>query len=381
MSNDDNDNNGELKIYSFGISSDKGRKALVRFRENLRKYFPQCGYSKGLTIREEPVLQLFYYDSATEIGYCRLYSKQHEGPIFPNPKKLYETYNCSVQGHINEVFHYMGSPDDPDNGMELTKFLEKYDVESDKISPETLKQLEHMVNSNKLLNTYSDALKEKKKNQESTRKNHAVKRRFEETQNDVAAVSDSSPSAIEENVEPSPSKTATTDETSATTAAVTATTAATNNERADQADVSLNESISDKQEDKKKKKPGRPKGSKGNAPNVHTKRTKHQNAGNTTTTSSITNNTYGPICQLIPASIQSLDINDSDINNVSASFSYQSQNVRLGDLPLGCVERSALCWQVFSFVVFQKSESGVRVDPNMTAEEFIKKELASVMDE
>ena len=103
------------------MSEEKGRKAAVRrkqgvqgggpdrtpqvrFRENLRKYFSDLNLADGLTLKDEPILQLFCYDQDTEIAYCRIFSPKHNGPIFSNVTELYNCYNLSQQGHPQDVF-------------------------------------------------------------------------------------------------------------------------------------------------------------------------------------------------------------------------------------------------------------------------------------
>src|SRR5690606_27461533 len=79
------DANGGIVPYRFTPSPEKGKKALVRFRETLKKYYSSCNLSEGLSLRDNPVLELFCYDVESDVGYCRLASAKHDGPVFQNP--------------------------------------------------------------------------------------------------------------------------------------------------------------------------------------------------------------------------------------------------------------------------------------------------------
>lgn len=171
------DTNQEFSVYPFFFSDGKGKKALVRFRESLRKHYSHCGKNTGLTVLDDPYLQLFCYDPDTKLGYCRLYSKNYQGPIFPDPKSLYEVYNCSSQGHLNDIFYY-NAPGDPDNGKELTSFLDKIQI----VKPSSLPQavidvFEAGVKDNKMLAAYPEALEEKRKKKATEQRNNAEKRK------------------------------------------------------------------------------------------------------------------------------------------------------------------------------------------------------------
>lgn len=323
----------QIKVYQFSFSPEKGKKALVRFRENLRKYYSHCGLTKGLGLRDEPSLQLFCYDPSTDIGYCRLVSSKHEGPMFPSPKKLYETYNCSSQGHLNDIFLYY-DPSEEDNGKELTKFLEEYDIiKPTDLGEEAIAAFSKLIEENKLLKAYDDALEEKRQKKAADSKNNAEKKKVESKPSDPLA--------------PSP------------TAALPVTQP---KEKEKTEDETVTKNVANNG-DLTKKKPGRPKGSKGFESSL--KRQKTECSG----------------WEIIPTSVQSLDINDGNLDNVTANFTYRRDHVRFGDLPQESMEKSALCWNVFSFLVDECGEEGLKIGPNVKAEDFLRSKLLGYIKE
>lgn len=157
----------DIPAYPFTMSEEKGRKAAVRFRENLRKYYNDLGLTDGLMMKDQPILQLFCYDPKTEIAFCRIWSTKHAGPIFPNVTELYNTYNLSQQGHPKDVFMYAGT--DEDRGKELGVFLETIPIlTAADFEPEQRALFEQAVESNPLLLRRDQALQEKKSHKPAT---------------------------------------------------------------------------------------------------------------------------------------------------------------------------------------------------------------------
>lgn len=160
----------ELRPYFFAFTKDKGDKATVRFRDNLRKYYPETlKLNLGLTKNDEPVLQLFCYDDTTKISYCRLYSKTHDGPIFPSIEELYNCYNLSTNSTIKGMLAYAAVNDD-DRGCELYDFLAKCEIiHADDLEPTQLAALKEAVASNGMINVFPTALEAKKRAKEEIR--------------------------------------------------------------------------------------------------------------------------------------------------------------------------------------------------------------------
>ena len=270
---------GQLIPYRFSISEEKGKKALVRFRENLRHFYPDCKLTDGLRLNDNPVLELYCYDPKTEIGYCRLSSAKHDGPIFKSPKQLYETYNCSSQGHPNDVFVYSAEGDE-DHGKELTAFLKEIEILTpDQFSAEYLELFQDAVRNNVLLNAYPNAIKQKRSAKKETKKEAA------EGQDDQAPP------------------------------------------------VTTN----------KKKRTGRPKTKTEEPAKSPVKKLKPDTP------------------PLIPTGLVSLQLDEQNFENSTATFTYQRQGVRLGDLPEESVERSTICWTVFSHLLSNAPETLAKV--------------------
>lgn len=340
----------QLKVYSFTFSQEKGKKALVRFRENLRKYYSHCGLTKGLGLRDEPYLQLFCYDPATDIGYCRLTSSVHDGPMFPSPKKLYETYNCSCQGHLNDIFLFY-DPSDEDNGKELTRFLEEYEIiKPSDFSEEAKAAFTKLIEENKLLKAYDDALEEKRQKKAADSKNNAEKKKVE---GNNPGASQSLPPSLKRNVSPISAATSTNNDSVVSNGE--------GKEKTDEENASTKPA--GQSEDQAKKKPGRPKGSKGFESSL--KRQKTESSG----------------WEIIPTTVQSLDINDGNLDNVTANFTYRRNNVRFGDLPQESMEKSALCWNVFSFLLDESPNESITIGPNVKAEDFLRAKLLGYIKE
>jgi hypothetical protein len=387
-----------VRIYSFTFSTEKGRKALVRFRENMRKYYAHCGLSKGLGIRDEPYLQLFCYDPATGTGYCRLSSTSHEGPVFPSPKKLYETYNCSSQGHINDIFLYH-EPTDSDHGMELIKFLETFAITKPDDFPDDVKTVfVNLVEENKLLKAYDEALEVKRQKKAADSKNNAEKRKVLESSHRTtslnvttgggADVSATAPLGNETSVvttngnEDNQESVAPLDDVDQDSSlprdlSLPRNSSSTRDVPRDQANVTTNNNELDSSQSGNvgksvnhtnsgasdpKKKPGRPKGSKG----AESSTKRHKTDAN--------------VWELIPASVQSVNIKDGNLDNVSASFSYQKHNVRFGDLPPDSVEKQAISWSVFSHLVDKNLKEGFTIGPNVKAEDFLRDQLLGLVN-
>lgn len=165
----------DLVPYPFYLSEDKGKKAAVRFRENLRKYYPaSLGLADGLTLRDKPTMELYCFDPDSQISYCRIWSKKHEGPFFANIVDLYTHYNLSKQGHPVDVFTYAGTDDD--RNRELSDFLKRNEINNPKdLTPKQREFFEQAVAANPMIAAYEEAiaLKKKHKAEETTKKRAA----------------------------------------------------------------------------------------------------------------------------------------------------------------------------------------------------------------
>lgn len=64
---------------------------------------------------------------------------------------------------------------------------------------------------------------------------------------------------------------------------------------------------------------------------------------------------------------------------MTGSFTYLRENMRLGDFPESSIERAALCWNVFSFLLKGNSnQNGIKINPNVSAEEFLRSQLLGI---
>lgn len=84
--------------------------------------------------------------------------------MFASPKSLYETYNCSSQGHIDNVFVYSAVDEtDEDAGRDLAQFLEINEIlKPEDFTEEQLQFFKESVANNPLLNAYQEALEKKR---------------------------------------------------------------------------------------------------------------------------------------------------------------------------------------------------------------------------
>lgn len=306
----------DVTPYPFVMSEEKGRKAAVRFRENLRRHYTDLDLSEGLTIKDQPILHLFCYDHDTEIAYCRLWSSKHNGPIFPSVTELYNAYNLSQQGHPQDVFIYAGT--DEDRGQELGAFLKVNQIRTvGELTPAQRKLFEDSVESNPIRIKSRDALDEKKK------------RKAAET-NSKKRLHDGTTAADHEGGD---GTTTPVDESSALSNEV-------------------------------KKKPGRPKGSskEGSA----TKRSRSRSSKSSTSTPKPSN------VATIPTGLTNVSFDASsaavtNLDDITATVHYRREQVRHADLPVDSIERAALNWAIFSKVVATHGNA-LGVDPTQDAE-------------
>jgi hypothetical protein len=355
--------------YPFMLSDEKGKKAAVRFRENIRRYYnPDLNLSEGLTIKDQAILQLFSYDQDTDVGFCRIYSKTHDGPMFANVTDLYNTYNLSGQGHPQDVFQYAGSDDD--RGMELGEFLRQNEIrKSSELTPDQLARFEAAVSRNPMKLGFEAAVAAKKK--KKAEEMEAAKKRSE-----GAAQTSSS-------------------------------TSGGGSGSGGGAGGGSGEEGGDEEDQANKKKPGRPKGTKVASPNgsnsgpnggtngsapISVKRPRDTtgdadntspssstmsgasmsgSGGRSATTSKSSNladkkarNSSGLITPtgLVggPSGatgsttyplLDNFHLDHSNIDNSTAYLQYEPQGVRLGDLPPNSIARQAMCWRLFSHIV------------------------------
>lgn len=302
----------QLTPYRFSVTEEKGKKAMVRFRENLRKYYSACNLGDALWMRDNPILEIYCYDPDTGIGYCRLSSNKHDGPIFESPKQLYETYNCSSQGHPNDVFIYCCEGDE-DHGMEMSKFLKEIEILKPDQFPEEYQQLfQESVRNNVLLAAYSAALEEKR----------SAKKSSAETTSDTAA-------------QPAKKKRAATSRSKRPPKEAPPPAAAT--------------AVEENPSATKKPKVAPPAESSSSTPEP----------------------TLTTVLQLLPPSVESLQLDEDNLNDSTAVFSYQTQEVRLGDLPDGSIERASMCWNFFSHLIASR-KTPLTIAPGATQDEILK---------
>uniref|UniRef100_A0A6C0BNK0 Uncharacterized protein n=1 Tax=viral metagenome TaxID=1070528 RepID=A0A6C0BNK0_9ZZZZ len=306
---------GQLTPYRFKISEKKGKKALIRFRENLRRFYPNCPFTdEGLKLNDNPVLELYCYDPKTDIGYCRLASAKHDGPIFKNPKQLYACYNCSNQGNPDDVFVYSAEGDE-DDGLELTAFLREIEILTpDQFSEQYLELFQDAVKNNVLLNSYAEAVEKKRTAKKQTKKGD--------------------PSAVQEIPGPPSNLT---------------------EQALVKEGVVLDEAKESPRRVTQKKRVDPP-------PNKADDKIVSQ---------------PGPLkkfkCE--GATLVDLQVDESSLENSMATFVYQRTHVRLGDLPPESMERSTMCWSIFSHLLKTQpaalGEAIAKQHPGQSAEDIL----------
>jgi hypothetical protein len=310
---EEDDAQTQLTPYRFSVTVEKGKKALVRFRENLRKLYSACNLNDALWMRDNPVLEVYCYDPETGIGYCRLTSNKHDGPLFESPKQLYETYNCSSQGHPNDVFIY-NCEGDEDHGMELSKFLREIEILRPNQFPEEYQKFfQDSVKNNVLLAAYPAALEEKR----------SVKKSSEDDDSQPKSKS-ATPEAE------SDTKAKDQEETKKRTASTT--------------------------HRKKRTKDREVEGSA--AARTKKSKTKKDDPAETS-------------LQLFPMTLKSLELDEEILDNTTAVFSYQSQNLRLGDLPPDSIERASICWNIFSHLLSTRT-TPLKLSPDVSPNDILR---------
>lgn len=323
--------------FCFAFTEDKGKQALIRFRDNLRKFYPECDYPVGLKVRDQPVIQLFNYEADGSGGYCRLWSDGHHGPVFSSPKQLYETYNCSSQGYPVDTFVFSDVRDD-DNGMEMTKFLATLEIrQKSELPGEFVTWADQQISTNPLLAHYTEAVKQKRlaKSSASSGKSSTAKAPTAATKKRSVP-------------KPSPAK---------------------------------------QQSAKKKAKADAPKPPPVAAqpPAPPTPPVSGQAPSGPSSLVPALDPIYhgppvagvSPGCRLIPHAVTSIKISHGELEDSVAEMSYGSAPVRLGDLPVLSVERSTICWHLFSHLV-NNLQAPLTIRPGSEPESFIKDALATL---
>jgi len=363
----------QLNPYRFAVTEEKGKKAMVRFRENLRNLYTNCNLNDALWMRDNPMLEIYCYDPNTKIGYCRLISSKHDGPLFESPQQLYETYNCSSQGNCIDVFSYCCEGDE-DHGMELTKFLQDIEIlRLDQYAEEYQQLFRDLVSRNPLIAAYPTAL---------TQKRSSRKSKPDSTSAETPEAQLIQPAAQPIQYEPAQHASGTTTTTTtATLAPDSVQTTDTPIENASPPGVPAAAV--------KKKRAGRPKRAKEpeatptDANPIITDATTLPEDDNpapakksrvkkiaTLPAETVDNNTIVPE-NLMPVGLLNLDVDETNVENSTAVFSYRGQDVRLGDLPINSVERATMSWYTLAHFLSTRT-TPLQFPPGMTVDDLLK---------
>jgi hypothetical protein len=80
------------------------------------------------------------------------------------------------------------------------------------------------------------------------------------------------------------------------------------------------------------------------------------------------------VVQLIPTTLVSLQLDEKNLDNSVAVFSYQSQEIRFGDLPPASLERASICWTLFSHLV-ANTPTPLQIPQGITADDILRQSL------
>ena len=148
----------------------------------------------------------------------------------------------------------------------------------------------------------------------------------------------------------------------------------TNKKRA--AEKAAKEDAADDEAAASKKRPGRPKGSRSGGGESASKRSRTKST--TTATPGNSRSGSGDDVFLVPTAITDVKVDRNDLDNSTASVSYNAKGLRFGDLATDSLERRAFAWTILSELV--SGANGLGVKPTRDAETLLRTAAAELVD-